>query len=95
MQFPTLGPFVIVAGGIGVAQFVIGNVIEPRLMGTRLNISPLVVILSLSLWGSIWGIAGMFLCVPLTVILMIVFAYFEKTRPIVILLSGDGRIETL
>jgi len=95
VQFPTLGPFVIVAGGIGVAQFVIGNVIEPRLMGTRLNISPLVVILSLSLWGSIWGIAGMFLCVPLTVILMIVFAYFEKTRPIAILLSGDGRIETL
>lgn len=39
------------------------------------------------------GIVGMFLCVPLTVIAMIVFSYFERTRPIAILLSGDGRIE--
>jgi predicted PurR-regulated permease PerM len=95
VQFPNLGPFVVVLAGIGATQVVIGNIVEPKLMGTQLNISPLVVILSLALWGSIWGVAGMFLCVPLTVILMIAFAYFEKTRPIAILLSGNGRIETL
>lgn len=95
VQFPTLGPFIVVFVGIGATQVVVGNFVEPKLMGTRLNISPLVVILSLALWGSIWGVAGMFLCVPLTVILMIAFAYFEKTRPIAILLSGNGRIETL
>ena len=93
IQFPTPVEFFIVLGGIGGVQFVIGNVLEPRLMGSSLNISPLVVILSLALWGSIWGIAGMFLCVPLTVIMMIVLSYFERTRPIAILLSGDGKIE--
>ena len=95
VQFPTFGPFFVVLAGIGLTQIVIGNVVEPKLMGTQLNISPLVVILSLALWGSIWGVAGMFLCVPLMVILMIAFAYFEKTRPIAILLSGTGKIETL
>jgi AI-2 transport protein TqsA len=95
VQFPTLGPFFIVLVCIGATQIVVGNFIEPKMMGTQLNISPLVVLLSLALWGSIWGVAGMFLCVPLMVILMIVFAYFEKTRPIAILLSGNGRIETL
>ena len=92
VQFPTPVPFFVVLGALGAVQFVIGNVLEPRLMGSSLNISPLVVILSLALWGSIWGIAGMFLCVPLTVIAMIILSYFERTRPIAILLSGDGRI---
>ena len=92
IQFSTPVPFFIVLGGIGIIQFLIGNVLEPRLTGSSLNISPLVVILSLALWGSIWGIVGMFLCVPLTVIAMIILSYFEQTRPIAILLSGDGRI---
>jgi AI-2 transport protein TqsA len=92
VQFSTPGPFFIVLGGIGGVQFLIGSVLEPRLTGSSLNISPLVVILSLALWGSIWGIVGMFLCVPLTVIAMIILSYFERTRPIAILLSGDGRI---
>jgi predicted PurR-regulated permease PerM len=92
IQFSTPVPFFIVLGGIGIVQFLIGNVLEPRLTGASLNISPLVVILSLALWGSIWGIVGMFLCVPLTVIAMIILSYFERTRPIAILLSGNGRI---
>lgn len=92
IQFSTPVPFFIVLGGIGIVQFLIGNVLEPRMTGSSLNISPLVVILSLALWGSIWGIVGMFLCVPLTVIAMIILSYFERTRPIAILLSGNGRI---
>jgi AI-2 transport protein TqsA len=61
-------------------------------MGSTLNLSPLVVILSLVIWGSLWGIVGAILCVPITVIGMIVFAHFEKTRPIAVLLSGNGKI---
>ncbi len=45
--------------------------------------------------GQRLGVAGMFLCVPLTVIMMIVFSYFEKTRPVAIMLSGNGKIEIL
>ena len=93
VQFATIGPVLAVLIGGGTTQFVIGNVVEPRLMGTSLNISPLVVLISLAVWGSIWGLAGMFLSVPLTMIAMIVFSYFTPTRPIAIMLSGDGEIE--
>jgi len=92
IQFGTLGPFLIVTVGLGAAQFMIGNVLEPRMMGKSLNLSSLVVIISLAVWGSIWGVTGMFLCVPITVILMIVLAEFKQTRAVAILLSADGRI---
>ena len=93
VQFPSIGPFLIIAVGLSSAQMIIGNVLEPRLMGHSLNMSPLVVILSLAVWGSIWGVAGMFLCVPITVIMMIVFAQFPQTRPIAIALSSDGKVD--
>ncbi len=93
VQFDTLTPFVILLVALGAVQFTIGNLIEPRLLGSSLNLSPLVVILALSLWGQLWGIVGMFLSVPLTVILMIVFSNFAATRPIALALSQDGRIQ--
>lgn len=92
IQFGSLGPFLVVAVGLGAAQFLIGNVLEPRMMGKSLNLSSLVVIISLAVWGSIWGVTGMFLCVPITVIMMIILAEFRQTRPVAILLSADGRV---
>ncbi|MDF1496779.1 MAG: AI-2E family transporter [Patescibacteria group bacterium] len=71
-------------------QISIGNFLEPRLMGKSLNLSPLVIIISLVIWGSIWGIVGMFLCVPIMVIINIILAKFDSTRPIAILLSSKG-----
>ena len=73
--------------------FVIGNVIQPKMQRDGLNIDPVVVLLALTLWGAIWGVAGMFLSTPLTVMLIIVLAQFEGTRWIAVLLSGDGRPE--
>jgi predicted PurR-regulated permease PerM len=93
IQFNALTPFVIVVVALGAAQFLIGNVLEPKLMGSSLNLSPLVMILSLSLWGQIWGIVGMFLCVPIMVMLMIVLAHLPYTRPVAIAMSGSGRID--
>jgi AI-2 transport protein TqsA len=75
-------------------QMSIGNFLEPRLMGNSLNLSPLVIIISLVIWGSIWGIVGMFLCVPIMVILNIILAKFDSTRPIAILLSSKGKLES-
>ena len=49
-------------------------------------------ILSLVVWGTIWGVTGMFLCVPIMVILMIVFSNFRQLRPIAVLMSSDGRL---
>lgn len=93
LQFDTLTPFVVLLLGLGGIQFMIGNVLEPRLMGSSLNLSPLVVILSLALWGQLWGVTGMFLSVPITVMAMIILAHFPVTRSIAIALSQDGRID--
>ena len=93
IQFESFISSLIVFISIALIQFIIGNIIEPKMMGRSLNLSALVVLLSLALWGSIWGVVGMFLCVPLTVILMIIFTNFEKTRPIAVMLSANGKID--
>ncbi len=92
VQFDTLGPFIVTISVLTAVQFCIGSLIEPKLMGNRLNLSPIVILLSLGLWGSIWGIPGMFLCVPITVIIMIICSYFPATRPFAILLSSNGKV---
>jgi predicted PurR-regulated permease PerM len=80
-----------VALGLHIWQFGIGTFVQPRLTGSSLNLSAIVVILSLALWGALWGIAGVFLAAPLTVMLMIVLDQFDDTRWIAVLLSADGR----
>ncbi|MGB3624703.1 MAG: AI-2E family transporter [Henriciella sp.] len=77
--------------GVSFWQFMIGNFVQPRIMGETLNLSALVVLLSLAIWGAIWGIPGMFLSAPLTVLLMILFSQSSSTRWISILLSADGK----
>lgn len=93
IQFPpNWWPVVIIIAGTSSIQFIVGNIVEPKLMGKHLNLSPLVILVTLAVWGQIWGVVGMFLSVPMTVIMMIVFSNFEKTKPIAILLSEDGLI---
>lgn len=70
-------------------QFVIGNIIEPKFLGKNLNLSPLVILLALAFWGSIWGILGMLLCVPLMTIINIVLLRFENTRHFAVYFSAD------
>ena len=93
IQFESPTTVGLVIGGILATQILVGNLLEPRLMGNSLNLSPLVILLSLGLWGSLWGVSGMFLCVPITVIAMIICSHFPQTRPIAVLLSGNGQIK--
>lgn len=93
VQFESWVPFTIVALGLMFIQFVVGNILEPRLMGKSFNLSGLVILLSLGFWGKLWGITGMFLCVPFTVIASIILSSFSKTRSIAIFLSEDGKIK--
>jgi AI-2 transport protein TqsA len=64
------------------------SVIEPMILGRAVGLSPLVILAALSVWGLLWGLPGMFLAVPLTVVLKIVFENIEATRPVARLLSG-------
>lgn len=90
VQFETLGPFLVVILGCGMVQFLVGGVLEPMIMGRRLNLAPFMVIVSLVVWGKLWGIAGAFLSVPMTVCILIVFGHIPATRPVAVLMSGDG-----
>lgn len=63
-------------------QMVIGNVVEPRVMGGKLGLSPLVVILSLIFWGWLWGPTGMILSVPIVSAIRIICDNIEMLRPI-------------
>ena len=92
VQFDTLSPFLIILFGVVAVQIAVGNILEPRLMGESLNISPLVVILALILWSVMWGIVGMLLSIPITVAIIIICAQFPTTRPVAILLSKDGKV---
>jgi len=76
---------------VGAEQFM-SSVIEPRLIGKTLNLSPVVILFSLAVWGSLWGFTGFLLSVPITVTVMIVLTQFKTTRPVAIMLSDNGEI---
>jgi predicted PurR-regulated permease PerM len=95
VQFESLTPFIIVVGGNLAIQLVIENFIEPAMMGRSLNLSPFVSIVALVVFGAIWGLVGMVLCVPILVSVMIVLAHFRRTRPLAVLLSAKGEVSDL
>lgn len=92
LQFESYTPAILVLVLVGVIQVLVGNVIEPKMIGNSMNISPLVTIIALTFWGLLWGVTGMILSVPITVILTMIFAQFDKTRPFAILMSEKGSI---
>ena len=95
VQFDNLGPCLVIGTGITAIAQLMGNIVEPNVMGETLNLSPLTVIIALIVWGSLWGIVGAFLCVPLTVILVIILSNFRSTRWVSILLSKTGEFHSL
>jgi AI-2 transport protein TqsA len=66
----------------------IGYLVEPRLTGHQIDLSPLVILLALAFWGSIWGTVGMLLAIPLTVVTKTILENIPETRPMARLLSS-------
>lgn len=83
------GTAALVAAGLLVIEQVMGNFVDPRVQGRQVSISPSVVLLALVFWGWVWGVVGLFLAVPVTVALMIVFAHVAALRPVALLLSNE------
>ena len=93
-------PFVVLTPGISVTegtlaiglpfavQFIVGNVIEPKLMGRSLDLHPVVVLLALIFWGILWGFVGMLLSVPLTAALRILLEQSSYTKPLADAMAG-------
>lgn len=88
------GTVIIVAAGILVIEQVMGNYVDPRVQGRQVSLSSLVVI-SLLVWGWIWGIAGAILAVPLTIAMMIICTHVESLRPFALMLSNASDLKEL
>lgn len=89
MQFyPTWGIPIFVLFYMTGINMLLGNILEPRIEGKNLGISPFVIIVSLSLWGYIWGFIGMILAVPVTVIIKIFCENIEELNRVAIILSN-------
>lgn len=93
LQFGEFLPATLVLVFVGAIQVIVGNLIEPKFMGDSMNLSALVTIIALSFWGAIWGVTGMILSIPITVIIVIICSQFPGTRGVAIMLSGNGKIE--
>ncbi len=71
-------------------EMVLGNIIDPKIQGVKMNLSPFLILVSLAIWGYIWGPIGMFLAVPITSILQIICASVPSLKPIAIMLSSGA-----
>lgn len=74
VQYESFGYALLVTAVLIIVQNIIGNIIEPKIFGDRLGLNPLVILLSLLLWGYLWGIVGMFISVPLTAVIKIIIS---------------------
>ena len=90
MQFDSGTKILLVLLIPGSVQMVLGNVIEPKMMGQSLNLHPITVLLSLIFWGMLWGMAGMVLAAPITAVLAIIMERLDQTRPIAHLMAGKA-----
>jgi predicted PurR-regulated permease PerM len=88
VQFQSIPMALLALLAVGGVQFVMGQYIDPLLQGKYLALSPLVVLLSVTFWGWLWGVAGAFIGVPLTIGIVIACYHFERTRWIATLLAN-------
>ncbi|MDA0991534.1 MAG: AI-2E family transporter [Verrucomicrobia bacterium] len=88
--YPLAWPAVATAVALLTIQMVIGNGVAPKVMGDKLNLSPVVVLLSLIFWGWLWGIVGALLSIPIAAAIKIVCENIEPLRPLSIMM-GSGK----
>ena len=90
LQFDGIVKPVVILAVLIIIQNLKGNIIEPKIFGHRLDLSPLVLFFSLIFWGYIWGIIGMILSVPIMSMIKITFMNIPATKPIAILMSNSA-----
>ena len=92
VQFPEPGAAVWLAIWLAGAQFLIGNIVAPKVMGDSLNLSPWAILVGLTFWTSLWGVAGAVFSVPIMAVAVVVLSEFESTRPFAVMLSRKGEL---
>lgn len=89
LQYSISIPLFICVGLMLIIQMLIGNVLEPRIQGDSMGLHPVTVLFCLTFWGFIWGVPGMFLSVPITASVKIIFTKFKVTKAFAEILAGD------
>jgi predicted PurR-regulated permease PerM len=91
IQFwPAPAPMIAVGLVMFIVNIILGNIVDPNIMGDKLGLSPFVIIVSLLIWGWIWGFVGLILAVPMMVVIKIVCENIPVLEPISIML-GSGK----
>lgn len=85
LGFTTISLAVLLVG----VQSILGNLVEPKLLGAKMDLSPVFVLFSLFFWGWIWGIVGMFLAVPIASVIKIYCSNIEPLKPVAILIGTN------
>jgi AI-2 transport protein TqsA len=89
------GTAAMIAAGLLVIEQVMGNLVDPLVLGRKIAVSPLVVLVSLGFWTILWGIPGAILAVPLTVLVILAMAHFDALKPAALLLTDRSSFEEL
>ena len=87
-EYDSWGPVIAVIALPGALQMVIGNILEPKIMGDGLDLHPATILLSLAFWGILWGPVGMLLAAPLAASARIILGRIDTTRPFAELMAG-------
>lgn len=92
VQFESFGFAALVVVILSAMQNLMGNILEPRIMGDSLDLSPVLVLFSLAFWGWMWGIVGMILSVPIMAVVKVVLEAIPATQPIAVLMGSGKRL---
>lgn len=84
--------FIYVFAAMEGVQIILGNFVEPKIMGKGTNLGPVTVIVALAFWGMIWGMVGMILAVPVTAVVVIICSQIPSMRFFAVILSEKGDI---
>ena len=91
--FPSVPPVLATALVVFIVNIILGNIVEPRVAGGNLDISPFLILVSLSVWGWIWGFIGMILAVPFLVFIKIICENVSFLKPVAILLGNNKSVK--
>ena len=88
-QYPdSLWNVILLVAILGAVQIILGNFVEPKVLGSSLHLHPVIVLLAIGFWGLVWGLIGAFLAVPLTAIIRLVSLRIDALRPLGRFLGG-------
>ncbi|KAA9010325.1 AI-2E family transporter [Histidinibacterium aquaticum] len=85
----------LIGGGLFVIEQIIGNYVDPKFQGRQVALSPLVILVSILLWGWIWGLPGTLLGVPVMIAILIAAAHVQELRPLALLMSDRTSYDCL